>query len=177
MYAYCIGYVLADTGFGYFHHFVLQGIHFFAFAFALLVGQGGIGHGSIDVFHLAVQLVELDSDGLINVIVGSTGSGTTLFIKFDIDFPVFKEEVHYHTFRSGRIVSDVTVGGSVLRTLESESPVGDDCGIELYELAAFYGLQINGIAISCPFYCSGYGVTIVSAVTSCEYGSSSEQVS
>lgn len=61
-----------------------------------------------------------------------------------------------------------------MSTFESESPVGDDCGVQFYELASFDSLQIYSVAISSTFHSSGYGVTLVSAVTSCEYGSGSE---
>ena len=177
MHAHGIGNVLADAGFGHFHHFAFQRTHFLAFGFALLVGQGGVGHGSVDVFHLAVQFVELGSDSLVDIVVGGTGGGAALSVEFDIDFSVFEEEVHNHTLCSGGAISKVAVGGSVLRSFEGEGSVGDDCGIEFYELAAFYGLQKDGIAVGCTLYRSGYGVTLVPAVTGCEYGSGSEQVS
>jgi len=58
------------------------------------------------------------------------------------------------------LARDIAVHSTVLRSFEGEGSVGDDCRIEFYELAAFCGLQINGIAIGSAFYCSGYGVTV-----------------
>lgn len=71
---------------------LLSSTHFLAFGFALLVGQGGVGHGSVDVFHLAVQFVELGSDGLVDVVVGGTGVGAALSVEFDIDFPFSRKK-------------------------------------------------------------------------------------
>ena len=177
-YSHCIIDVLFDSLFGGGDILLFQVIHLLGFGFALFVRQGCVGHGLVDGVHLLVQFVLLVPDALVNIIVGCTG-GRVAFAgsQFDVDCSVFEEEVHQHTFFPGGLARDIAVHSTVLRSFEGEGSVGDDCRIEFYELAAFCGLQINGIAIGSAFYCSGYGVTFVSAVTSCEYGSSSEQVS
>ena len=54
-------------------HLVFQIFHLFAFSLALFVGQCGVRHGFVDAHHLFVQTVDLGSDFLVGIIVGSTG--------------------------------------------------------------------------------------------------------
>ena len=73
--------------------------------------------------------------------------------------------------------SDVAVDSSILCTLEGKCSIFDDSRVQFYELASFHGFQIYGVAVGCTLYSSGYGVTVVSTVTSCKYSGYSEQIS
>ena len=77
----------------------------------------------------------------------------------------------------GGFVGDVAVDSSILCTLEGKCSIFDDSRVQFYELASFHGFQIYGVAVGCTLYSSGYGVTVVSTVTSCKYSGYSEQIS
>ena len=178
-YSHCVIDVLFDSLFGSGRYIALPD-HSSAWLWLRAVRLSGLCRTWTGRWRSSVGSVRfcLSPDALVNIIVGCTG-GRVAFAgsQFDVDCSVFEEEVHQHTFFPGGLARDIAVHSTVLRSFEGEGSVGDDCRIEFYELAAFCGLQINGIAIGSAFYCSGYGVTFVSAVTSCEYGSGSEQVS
>ncbi len=172
-----IGDVLVDAGFDGRYHAVLQIFHLFAFGFALFGGQCGVRHGFVDVHHLFVQAVDLGFDFLVGIIVGSTGGGVVLLRQVDFDFAVFQEEVDGCAVFSCSFVRDVAVDSGILRALEGECTTFDDSRVQFDELASFHGFQIYGVAVGCTLYSSGYGVTVVSTVTSCTYSGYSEQIS
>ena len=134
-------------------------------------------HGFVDSHHLFVQAVDLDSDFLVGIIVGSTGGRVVFLRQVDFNLAVFQEEVDGCAVFSFGFVGDVAVDSSILCTLEGKCSIFDDSRVQFYELASFHGFQIYGVAVGCTLYSSGYGVTVVSTVTSCKYSGYSEQIS
>ena len=176
-YTHRVGDVLFDAGFDGRYHAVFQIFHLFAFGFTLFVGQCGVRHGFVDAHHLFVQTVDLGSDFLVGIIVGSTGGRVVFLRQVDYNLAVFQEEVDGCAVFSFGFVRDVAVDSSILCALEGKCSTFDDSRIQFDELASFHGFQIYGVAVGCTLYSSGYGVTVVSTVTSCKYSGYSEQIS
>ena len=127
-YTYRVGDVFLYTFFDYFIIFFFQPGTFFLLGFFLLVTQRRISHRFVDSVHLLADIIDLSSDSLVSVIVGSTGCRIIVLCQCNVYFTVFKEEINHQRF-SVHFASDITVYCRILCAFEGESTFRDDCGI------------------------------------------------